>query len=199
MNVDKMNTSLATTRDGRMAVQVEAQYGMSYLAGNSAPYYSITGEVRRLTTRGKPYKGERGMVSSGRVDDLIRKAFGKRSAVARSLRWALCDQEGVPMHYTANALYWVDILTGKLAPSRYQPQDAVAIFGRHIVHGLVYEDATNREEIECIMRYPRDEIAGYLEARKEDLKAAFDADMRELGVTYITPAEMGIARASLRR
>lgn len=80
--------------DGTMIVT----YGLQHFDGQ-LPYFSITATISK-------YNRE---VSGGCLHDEIRKTFPE---LAELIPFHLCDSNGIPMHYVADAVYWAELATG---------------------------------------------------------------------------------------
>lgn len=190
-----------TPNGGRAIITVD--FGMIYIKGNSLPYFSVTGEVRKLKADGTPYRGERGVLKSGAIVNEVRQHFNRE--LARATRWHLCGQHGQPMHYIANAVYWRDMLLGKYEMRAWDP-DPIEAFASHIVLGARDSErwlddlspAERREEIKQLMvGQTQAELEEWLEMRSSELQTAFVSDMRAIGVEFITPAEMAYENAKV--
>jgi len=187
MSYDTKQTRVRNTTINRQKVQVTADFGMTYIMGNAQPYFTITGEVRKLTKKGQPFKGERGVISCGAVLDEIRKAF--KTSLAPAVRWHLTGQNGLPMHYLANAGYWREMLQGRHENTRRCHDVArVAAFASTVVWGACESDSD--QDLESLLQeegpWKASRLYEYLVERQGALKAAFDADMAAIGVECIT-------------
>lgn len=105
---------ILTSADG---TKITVEAGLHYLAGNSRPYFSITGEVRyaRADKRGRRYY-RRGADACGCCHDEILKAVADTPAEGLwrdVIALHLSDDLGQPMHAVANACYHLGI--GKYA------------------------------------------------------------------------------------
>ena len=80
----------------------QAWFGTHYIKGNSAPYFSVTGEGRDPAKRGR---GEAEV--AGCVHDAIHVCFPE---LREAIRWHLCGP--LPMHMCANAAYWAEKVLG---------------------------------------------------------------------------------------
>ena len=93
--------------DGRI---MRVFHGMSYIRGNAHPYFSITGEIYRPYTGGSLYGsiiggGHRYSEDSfGCLHEDIKTHFPE---LAPLIKFHLWDQNGLPMYYVANGLYWL--------------------------------------------------------------------------------------------
>lgn len=103
----KIKTEWHTLPDGRV---MRASYGMTYIKGNAWPHFSITGEIYQPYTGGSMYGSivvnnkRYGEDSFGCLHDDIAKYFPN---LAPLIKFHLWDQSGIPMHYFANGLYWL--------------------------------------------------------------------------------------------
>ena len=155
------------------------KYGMSWLKGNKLPYFSITlerEERRNLQSNYWEYSG------GGAALEEIAEKF---PALAGLVKWHLCDQDGTPMHYIANATFWYEIATHARERGPYD-KDPIGSFKAVVVYGAIPED--DQEEIKLTFK-PR-ELRDILEGRLPLLQAAFKREMAAADVTFILPAEM---------
>lgn len=131
------------------------EYGMVYIPGNSQPYFSITASEEYKTRYGwKTY-------ACGCMHDEIAKKFPRLQEL---IRYHLCGQDGLPMHYVANAKYWA------------QKGDYEALWQ----HLRLADDEFKPSQINDIEMFEQ-----WLEARKSRLKYDFDLTMAAFGVEYI--------------
>lgn len=68
------------------------------LGGNSFPYYSITGSVKKLDKRFRDP-----VITCGAIHDIILKHYPE---LAPLVEVHLSEADGIPMHAEANARYW---------------------------------------------------------------------------------------------
>lgn len=95
--MSKRENVLNETRwtEGRNRYLIRVYGGLSYIKGNSRPYFSVTGTI---------WENGRDSVG-GCIHDEIEKHFpGKYSDL---IRLHLSDDMGQPMHSAANGLYWL--------------------------------------------------------------------------------------------
>lgn len=108
---------------------VRATYGFHYIYGNSAPYFSLTGDIKEhANQRPQDYSG-------GSCHDSIVAAFPE---LADLVPWHLVDQNGLPMHYIANAVYWFEQI-GKPKQNSWDADPETA-FKNTVVFGAVNLD-----------------------------------------------------------
>lgn len=79
-------------------LKIKVRYGLTYLQGNSAPYFSVTGETLRLN------KTRWVEDTCGCIHDTILKYF---PSLKDLVDLHLSTHEGVPMHCLANGLYYL--------------------------------------------------------------------------------------------
>lgn len=117
--MESKNTFVKVSRFWRMGqrhmepvpVDLVVEYGMHYIQGNSMPYFAIT-------TQG------------GCMHNEVKKIFPE---LAELIRYHLVDQNGQPMHYIANAMYWYELATGMRIPERFHTQSYLDILREHII------------------------------------------------------------------
>lgn len=155
----------------RYRYRIRATYGMHYLSGNSAPYFSITATQERAGRRGGRWCDD----ACGCMHDAIAQHFPH---LVPLIRWHLADQTGVPMHYAANAAYWF----GKIGSPKergYDP-DPLGAFQSTVIFGAVEGDT---------MPASLDEVPAWCAARLPALREAFARDMAAAGVAMIPASE----------
>lgn len=143
-----------------------AQYGFHYIRGNTLPYFSITVESVSRSGNGP----------GGCMHDEIAK---KWRSVAYLIRWHLCDGDGTPMHYVANAKWWRDMVLGEVEPDKYARHAPADVWARHVVYGVLPDDF--EEPHQALVNADWDWLAKRLPA----LQQAFKADMKKAG--FILP------------
>jgi len=144
-----------------------ATFGMQWLRGNSQPYFSITGDFFEFgcwSCCGSAHK---------EISELLPK-------LEPLIKWHLCDQNGEPMHYIANAVYWKDCYLGKYPKCPFDPEP-VTTFANHIVYGACAGD-TDKTPEEWLTS---ENLVEWLESRKAPLQAAFLATMSEFEIELI--------------
>ena len=148
------------TEDGHR-YRIRAEYGW-HQTGQQEPYWSVTAEQERHE-RGKWRED-----SGGTMHDAIRGHF---PFLAPTLKWHLSFQKSGPLHYEANARYWLEKHYGvsKWAAQPYDP-DPLGAFKSTVVFGALPEDqgVPSLEQLTawCAARLPR-----LLEAMHQDTGA----------------------------
>jgi hypothetical protein len=79
-------------------VELTVTAELSKLAGNSYPYYSITGTVKKLDKRFRDP-----IITCGAIHDTILEHYPE---LAPLVELHLSEADGIPMHAEANARYW---------------------------------------------------------------------------------------------
>ena len=147
------------------------EYGFRHLKGNAKPYFFITFETHdrfgRFESGGTPSEAQ------------VRESAPQ---LAGLVRWHLCDIDGRPTHYEANARYWSEKARGvsrwPAAPGEPNP---IEMFKHQVVFGAVATDGTEADATISALQEPQ-ELASWLAARFADLQAAFRADLVEHGL-----------------
>ena len=168
--------------------RIRAKYGMHYIKGNKRPYFSITADIQDKLANGRWYDS-----GGGCCHDEIAEAFPE---LADLIPWHLCDDDGSPMYYIANAIYWAEL---EARVSRWQK-------GPHYLHGKTFLDvlkshvladvlgdaeelATHAAEFRNLIPLSAERIVGgftqWLEGRKGRLKEVFAATMAKHRVAMI--------------
>lgn len=178
----------AEYRENNALMTLSARYGFdTALAArtNQRPYFSITSVL---------YENDH-EIGGGCQHELIALRLPNLAPI---IRWHLCDDLGVPMHYTANAAYWAELAIGVSQWSKESASErkhALDVFKSHVVFGAFRGDALP----EClqadalpyyessfvqkaIRREIREEVAAWCEARRASLRRAFYRDMRAFKV-----------------
>lgn len=154
------------TEDGR-TYRIIAQYGMSYIKGNSHPYFSITGSIDEQAKNGRwtDYMG-------GCIHDDIATHFPELKPLIQFHLW---DDTGLPMYYVANAIYWWEYWQGL---SKWKPEktkeEYFEIFSSHIA---LFPDE--------VVPTDREEIKPWLENRIPRIQELFNKTMDEFGIERI--------------
>lgn len=147
------------TEDGK-DYKIIVQYGMSYIQGNSHPYFSITGEINQVG-----YKVD----TCGCIHDEIAKHF---PGLKPLIQFHLWYDNGLPMHYVANAIYWWEYWQGL---SKWKPEktkeEYFEIFCDHIA---LFPDE--------VVPVTREEIKPWLESRIPRIQELFNKTMNEFGI-----------------
>lgn len=156
---------------GKQKYRIKAEYGIDYdfaKRNNQAPYFSITAEIDRAIPGGRWYDD-----SGGMLHDEIAFHFPKLEPY---LKWHLVGEDG-PMHYIANAKYWLDVATGKISNTgNANPTEA---FYSTIVMGALPDDTST---IPDFLEASWAEFKQWLEERLPRLMEAWRDDMEKLGV-----------------
>ncbi len=153
--------------------RLEVYYGFDEqfaARNNQAPYYSLTGSTWRN------YREDCG----GMLHDIIADRCRNWPELIQTMRWHLADNQGIPMHYIADSVYWWELATGKREP---RPQDKpVDFFSQKIVLGAVAGDPRADVLAGWLHTHTKESITAWLEKRKAGLKSAMVADMAAAGV-----------------
>lgn len=128
--------------------KMRVTYGMQKLKGNLYAYFSITAESRTIGGR---------ELCGGCMHDEIRAHFPELSHL---IKWHLVDENGLPMHYIANAKFHLE----------HQPW----YFADHILLGEVATD------YDYDWTQPWNEITCYLTDRIPSLKSHLEEDLRKI-------------------
>jgi hypothetical protein len=180
MGVEKMQTRTVKFLGGGY---ITVKYGMHYLKGNSQPYFSITADLR-----------EDGNESGGQLHPEISRYVPELEPL---LKWHLCDQNGTPMHYVENSLFWWERFDRPKEKS-YDP-DAKSAFKNSTVWGAVETDVDLPTGLSDwpLSAFKKDglawpfrvEVEALLVERLPALQAEFRKVMAEFGVEDITEEE----------
>lgn len=149
------------TEDGTR-YRIQAQYGWQQI-GEQEPYWSVTGTIERRTGLG--WRED----SGGMLHAEVAKHF---PFLAPTLKWHLSSQQSGPMHYVANARYWLEQVNGIFHWERhsYDP-DPLEAFMNQVVFG----------EVETDSRLPSlDDLDAWCAARLPALLAKMTADTEEV-------------------
>ncbi len=112
--------------------RIRATYGLQRLSGNSEGYLSVTGETEEFSGRWRE-------ASCGCLHELIAKAFPE---LVDLIPFHLTNESGIPMHYEANALYWLGVANFTVV-ARDTPADALRHFKNSVLWGSLSEDRTD--------------------------------------------------------
>lgn len=136
-----MNTNAALSNESNMITtpwrvfsengekfRIRATYGWQKIGGQE-PYWSVTAEILRKV-RGRWLED-----SGGCIHDVITKHFPE---LAPSIRWHLSDLMTGPMHYVANAVYWMQHSCGEC--SHNEAKKYLGYFKSTVVFGAIEED-----------------------------------------------------------
>lgn len=156
-------------------VLIKALAGLHYIKGNSAPYFTLTGEVLRQTrvdSDGKAWFGD--VDSCGAIHETLVAQWPELATLAAL---HLSDMDGRPMHAAGNGLYW---LAGAMA-SPHAPN--LPVWGERY-HGA--SGSGGRTPAECLtiaashFRAPEAELM----AMAESMRYATGAAVREAVAAY---------------
>src|SRR4051812_32111525 len=95
------------------------RFGMVKI-GQQSPYFSITCDT---------YKHGR-MVAGGCQHGVVERLWPD---LYRLIRWHLCDQDGIPMHYISNGRYWFQVATDQRTVPDHLRQSPLDILVKHVV------------------------------------------------------------------
>lgn len=154
-STEKKQSKSVTWSESTKKCRLTVEYGMTYLKGNSQPYFSITANEEYMTRYGWRTR------ACGCMHEEIARRFPELKEL---IPYHLSGQDGLPMHYIANAKYWaqqgnweVTYRLIRLAPDEFKP--------------------TEVNDLEMFEQW--------LEVRIPRLKQDFDAMMSKHGVEYI--------------
>lgn len=156
-------------KEGSARYRIQAHYGIDrgFAARyNQDAHFSITCDIEEM--RGGKWRESGG----GAAHEITTRHFPK---LAPLIKWHLCGVETGPMHYLANALYWLDIAAGRVPPSQYGPEPMEA-FRSTIVYGALPVDAAFDLE-RAPASLDREVIRLWLESRLPALLSVFKTDM----------------------
>lgn len=163
------NTGWTEYKDGNAICRIRATYGIDRAFAarhNQDAHFSIVCDIEER--RGTRWYD----IGGGAAHSLIAKHFPK---LAPLIKWHLCGIESGPMHYLANAMYWLDIAAGRVPPSQYGPEPMEA-FKSTIVYGALPVDAAFDLD-RAPASLDRTVIEHWLKVRLPALLEAFHADM----------------------
>lgn len=166
-----ITTPWKTYREGGTKYRIQATYGMDYAFArryNQEPYFSLTGEIQRQARNNRWMED-----SGGQLHDELIKHFPQLREIAD---WHLVSPAG-PMHYIANAKYWLDVWDNYQEGSE-KPFDA---FASTIVWGALPGE-TGCAALASKMTRRWGEVRDWLELRLPLLQRAFRNDMEAIGV-----------------
>lgn len=181
--------TLPAGTDGyRVPLTFAVEGGLHYIAGNAAPYFSLTYTQHRSGFPEQCYK-------NGAGHEAIARHFGARFAELAELHGS--DIDGVPMHAEANGWYWLagalggagETYHGGNGSDHHTEDECLAIFAKHCRVSLG-EAAAMRDEA-------RDEHAhnpdGWAAAR-----ATMALRLDDMRPRWKAEAEAAITRHNLR-
>lgn len=171
------------------------QYGMHYIYGNSAPYFSITASTLR-----KNSKGGRWVEDSCRcLHDLIVK---KKKSLASLIDFHLCDQNGLPMYYLESGYYHYqhDLETFKsyvrLADDEIIPEVPKIELPVTLNDNGTEIDLPEKQQQKIIESARKKFITDWLKTREPKLKQEFESTMKQFNVEFITKEEIDTLKAA---
>lgn len=145
------------------ARRIRATFGLQKLQGNQYAYFSITGETERRE------RGRWAEDAGGCIHDEIREHLPE---LAEFIVWHLVDETGTPMHYEANAIYWLQVANhAQNAPET--PAKALEHFKSTVLWGVLPEDET--QEVPALRKADK-----WLADRLPKLQAAFHPAMTKM-------------------
>lgn len=143
--------------------RIRATFGIHKIQGNRYAHVSITGETERRE-RGRWHED-----SGGCLHDEIRKHFPE---LAPFVVWHLCDETGEPMHYAANARYWLQG-ANHAVNMRELPAKCLEHFKTTVLWGVLPEDET--QEVPSLRQVDK-----WLADRLPKIQAKFHEAMKEM-------------------
>lgn len=157
-------------------------YGFTAFKGNAGPYFGVTHE-RYGSKRGKcePSKREVGFGTvSHEMIDWLPEAEQKALRTANAFH--LFEPSTGPMHYEANALYFLKMAFGETNETWSVP-DPWRAFLRHIAYGLIPEDTQTTSALrEDMSDLSEAERMLWLRDRLPQLQLKFRSVVTELGL-----------------
>lgn len=174
-----MQKQSKTLADGSKIV---VTYGMEYLKGNPLPYFSITGEIRDKHNI---------MECCGCLRDEIALHFPH---LVPLITWHLCNQDGTPMHYIANGLYWA---AGAIdLKERWGPGDTAEQYLEHFKRTVRLSKEEEQDCVRHLRRWrcghhngapesARADFQEWLEQQLQSVQHRFHTTMSQFGVQYI--------------
>lgn len=175
-----MKTMSARYKEGGTQYRIIAKYGIDYDFArkyNQAAFFSLTADIDRLS--GTRWMNEGG----GCCHDSIVKRLPD---LAPLVQWHLVSTDG-PLHYLANALYWMDFIKGiyKLKPESNvkDPGRSITVeaFKNTVVWGAIPGD-TDADLEKMTGAGDRALVGDMLQARLPALMEKFLSVMKQWGV-----------------
>jgi hypothetical protein len=146
--------------------RIRVRFGLDKVGGNRYAHFSITGETERRE------RGRWAEDSCGCIHEEIRKHFPE---LAKFIPFHLCDETGEPMHYVANAMYWLRGANHAERFVRELPAKCIEHFKSTVLWGVLPEDM-NAE----VPGLYRQEGEKWLAARLPKLVEKFNEAMAEM-------------------
>lgn len=197
MNIERMQTKTAKYHEHGSLMTHRVTFGFHYLQGNRRPYFSITSDIRE---NGREYAG-------GCCHEEVAKHFPRLRPL---IKWHCVDDDAHPMHYEANAAFWLEYFHGinKYERKSYDP-DPLEAFKHTVVFGAVDTDEATLPDLLAPIVAPDElqevlnpglalknkqlqlglRVQQWCNARREKLLAAMKKDMEAFEVKYIDPSE----------
>jgi hypothetical protein len=148
-NGDTRKTGWRVYSESGVKYRIRAEYGFDVI-GDQEPYFSLTGEIERRSGNHRWC-----FDSGGQIHEEVSKHFPELEPLRR---WHLVFATEGPMHYVANARYWLDLHYGRSQWERRPNGDPLACFKSVVVFGAVEGDKVPGEEVEisewCDNRFP---------------------------------------------
>jgi len=182
--VEFRNRSYTGTKDGKAVMKVFYGFDTAFARrNNQKAYFSITAFIK--TARGRELAG-------GQLHDFI---ASYAPSLAPLNKWHLVNEDGVPMHYAANASYWLAIAIGAYPKPDSGYVDPMKAFMNTVVFGAVEDDGATFGQLMNDLEWARHDwqsgfvgklvwkevqtrVAVWCEQRAAALKVAFETDMR---------------------
>ncbi len=157
---------------------IRFEYGFTCIRGNSEPYFSVTGEVWRAAPGPVPKPRGRDCVACGMLHNYLPTPL---RWLRKAIPFHLFGVGPGPMHYQANALYWLEQATGvrdgSLRLKSYDP-DPITAFKNTIIFCQVEVDSDFM--VESLVRMGPESRVMFLADRLPLLHAKFREMVREL-------------------
>lgn len=171
-------------REDGVRYRIKAEYGIDYdfaRRHNQAPDFTITGTIDEQARNNRWMDH-----SGGQVADEIAKYLPR---LAPYVKWHLVGPDG-PMHYPANAKFWLEVLQGKRTvggPANplkaFEESIALGAFPGDIIPDLRGPKEWSPKGLQGdLLHAPWPAVHAWLERRLPKLLAAWVVDMNELGV-----------------
>jgi len=178
---EKMQAKSKTFTEDDTTYQMTVRYGFHWIKGNRRPYFSITADILRLVGnhRWAEYAG-------GCLHEDIVKHFPMLEPL---IKWHLADDDGKPMHYAANAAYWLEHVhrisqwNGDNEINEIDPWEA---FQKSVVFGACYLDDQAVKKLLALIKF-------------DDPFAEAFADEPDLLESAIKPVKREILRARVEK
>lgn len=165
--------------------RIRARYGWNWLLPNARPYFSLVADIQDLHPLNGRWRGAGGGACHTKIVD----AFPDLEPLAR---WHLCGDDGEPMHYVDNSVYWWECWLGKAKymDERDTPEKCERCFKSNCVWGALESDAqwkipgvdTPAPQTDEELAAQRHELIAMLNYRRSALHDAMRADMERFGL-----------------